>query len=451
MTLQSTSFIARIRRTLQEHGPESALSSANEIAPQASVSLLEQLASVFIQADAIHEATILLGRALELDPGNATRNYNVATGLRMLGDLEMSRQKAEAALKADPDFVEAFHLLIDLGPVPNFSAHVIRMEALCKSETLHPLRQRRLHAAMGQAYHNLGEFAQAFKHFRAGGRLARRFAPYSVEHDLASLDALVKNHRTERLRPSKTAAQSCRPLFVFGLPRSGTTLIEQIILRSGGVASAGERTELATAVIERSKRDLSPSPINRLALIQRCTDIDLPQLGRDYLGLMTNYASYQPCLIDKTPLNYLYAGLIHSALPKAQMLMLRRRPRDSLVAIFRGFFSGLYPFADDPVDLARYICAFDRLADHWYKTLPANRYREISYEKFVTAPEAEGQALFLFLGRPWNSRVLAPNRANTASTSASATQIRKEISTSSIDVWKSYEPYLARALDMLPD
>lgn len=423
---------------------DAAESRLKTLPPDALPRTRHALAQAFVEAGALRVAERLYRQLRDAEPRDSGRHYDHATVLRMVGDLAGASAATLRALELDPEFIEAFHLLTDLDGRDCREPWLNRFEALARSARLDPEREVRLHYALGAARDRRAEYDRAFEHLLRGGRLARSRIAYRVEDDLAVIDALVRTHRPARLEPAVRGAPTRGPVFVVGLPRSGTTLIEQLLLRAPETASAGETAALSLATMEAGRRDLSPRPSSRLDLVERAFALDLPTLGADYLRRVKVYRGAAARLIDKTPFNFLYAALILAALPDARIVMLRRDPRDSIAGIFRTHFGGLYPYSYDPMELAHYVAAFNRLADHWRSVLPDDRYFELQYERFVSEPSAQGRALFAFVGLSWDESRLDAGHHRIATT-ASAAQVRQPISSAHRGAWRHYEPWLKGA------
>lgn len=271
---------------------------------------------------------------------------------------------------------------------------------------------------------------------------------YDVRDDLDTIAAIIDAFPQE-LPFACGGSLSQRAVFVLGLPRSGTTLIEQVFLRIPGYGAAGEISDLSLIVGNHGRSNLTPPARDRLDLVRRSPQLDLATVGKDYLAATSRFGPTAR-LVDKTPLNFLYCALIAAALPNARMILLRRDPRDNLVGIFRTYFGGLYPYAYELTDLARYIVAFNKLADHWRLILSHDRLLELDYEAFVADPETQGKALAAFVGEDWNSDYLDPTNVRPA-VSASAAQVRKPTTTANIGTWKNYAPWIGDALTVLDE
>jgi hypothetical protein len=220
-------------------------------------------------------------------------------------------------------------------------------------------------------------------------------------------------------------------VFVVGLPRTGTTLVERIIAGHGTMTSIGETAAFAAA-LHRSMRAGGRA--------------DFAELGRHYLEQVA--AAFAPPrgrrFVDKTLRNYLLCGIIHAALPHAKIVLVRRHPLDAGWAIYKAHFRGGFAFSYDQGELADYILAFRRLARHWRATLSPQTYLEVAYEEVVRDLPVTARRLIDFLGLPWEEGVLRFHESPAPSATASAVQIRRPLYASSVGKWRLHAERLAR-------
>ncbi|HRD28065.1 MAG TPA: sulfotransferase, partial [Caulobacter sp.] len=243
---------------------------------------------------------------------------------------------------------------------------------------------------------------------------------------------------------------SAAPIFVFGLPRSGTTLVERIITSHPDVISTGEPMDFAGLV-----RRFAGAPTRELIdgpTLRAVPPGDLSNLGAAYVEAIRARHPGGSRFTDKTPLNFLFGGLIHAALPQARMVCLRRHPVDSCLAVYRQRFttgSAYYDWVYSLEATARFYLAFDALVAHWRATLPADRFREVTYEDVVSDQEGQSRALLDWLGLPWDDRVLAFHENAAPVSTASAVQVRRQVYASSVGRWKRYGDRLRPLTDIL--
>jgi tetratricopeptide (TPR) repeat protein len=298
-----------------------------------------------------------------------------------------------------------------------------------------------LHHALGKYCDDVGDFDAAFEYHRRGHELARRSRP---PYDRAATSARVTRTLAvfdrpalEALRP--TGLPSERPVFVFGMPRSGTTLAEQILASHPQVHGAGEVLFWQFA----ADAELASRPEQRMATIAA--------LGRQYLASSAALPAAAVRVIDKLPSNFKNLGLIHAALPAARFIHLERHPLDTCLSIYFQGFSAAHAYATDLSDLAHYYREYRRLMAHWRATLPPHLLLEVPYESLVDDPEEWSRRMLAHLGLSWDPRCLEFHRTDRPVLTASNWQVRQPISKGAIGRWRHYERYLEPLREALGD
>jgi hypothetical protein len=382
-------------------------------------------------------------------PQDARQRCNLAAAMRMAGNLSGALDAVNSALALNPASVQAWHLFSDLAPVSELHHRVNAVVALEASIRTSNANHAQLNYALGNVLHRLGEHRSAFIQFSRGAERLRRGMTYSVEADIAGMERIAATQSTQTLAAVPQIETDVKPVFVCGLPRSGTTLVEQWLLRSGAFAPAGESSALSFAVANALRRDLNPPMRNRNDALSRLIELDLQRLASDYIANVAQSIGPERHFVDKALLNFLMSGLITRMFPQGKTIQLVRDARDSLVSIFRTYFGGLYPWALSITDLAVYIKAFGKLAEHWQGMLPGDRYLQVPYADVVTQPEKVGQDICRFVGVDWDQNYLDPAAIPSIAISASASQVRQPIHTHGMGAWRSYEPWIRDALEIL--
>lgn len=382
-------------------------------------------------------------RAVAARPDNAQFFFNLAATERMTGDLAASETHCDRAIALDRHFHRAYYLRSDLRLQTAAHNHIAEMEALIGARPQNWQGEVLLRYALGKECEDLGEFARAFRHIKAGADMQRSHLRYDVRPDIALIDAVIGTQTAAALQAAPSGFTGEAPVFIVGLPRSGTTLAERIVAGHPAIASAGE---LGVFPLMLSRQTAPPPKAGAGpdALARRWLAVDPFALGRAYGAAARGAAELPPGrFVDKFPGNYLHCGLLHRALPQAKIVLLRRNPMDSCYAIYKALFDGTNLFSYDLRELAAYYVAFRRLSEHWKATLPKTALLEIAYENIVHDLPGEARRLLAFLDLPWNDSVLRFHASPTPSATASAVQIRRPIYTSSIGKWRNVAAELA--------
>lgn len=397
---------------------------------------LDTLGVVYNQANAYAQAAVAFRRAAMRMPTAAHYRFNLATALLFEGDLAGAAQELEACLALAPTFWKAHLTLASLRRQDAESNHVERLRRLLEQAGDDQAAQLYLNLALAKEYEDLGDHAVAFAHLTRGKAAGRASRNYSIRRDEALVEALVRAFpqplATEAGDPSE------EPIFVLGMPRSGTTLVERILSSHPQVYSAGELqnfgVELKRLSGSRTPHMLDPDTI------ARGRHVDWGRLGHNYVASTRPATAARPRFVDKLPHNFLYAGFIARALPRARIICLRRDPMDTCLSNFRQLFAQTSPYYDysfDLLDTGRYYLLFDRLMAHWRRVLPG-RMLEIEYEALVADPESGTRRLLEHCGLAWHEGCLRFEQNPAPVATASAVQVREPINRSSIGRWRKY-------------
>lgn len=379
-------------------------------------------------------------RAVELAPGNAHFRYNLAMAQRMVGDFEAAETNLDRVIAARPDDGEAYHARSDLRRQSADRNHVESLEA-----ALARLARRRASLpvafALAKELEDIGEYSRSFAVLTQASQALRAALRYDVADDVAVLDRLRALHTRAALARLRAASDNEECIFIVGLPRSGTTLVEQILGSHSEVFAAGELDAFQRSAIEAVARHSGAIPA-KLGFVDQSLAVEFTALGRAYLESTRPRTGHTQRFTDKSPINYLYAGLIHAALPRARFIALRRHPLDSCYAMFRTLFGAAYPFTYDLEDLGRYYVAWEKLMRHWEEVI-GDAWLPVSYEALVTRPEHITREILAHSGLDWQPQCLEFSTRPAGVTSASAVQVRRPIHAESVGKWRRYAQQLA--------
>jgi tetratricopeptide (TPR) repeat protein len=359
---------------------------------------------------------------------------NLGISARAEGARTDAAEYYRRAIAADPDN-PALHL--NLSQETNYSAdtpHLQQMRDLLASKDRNNPALAPLHFALFKAFDDLGETDMAFAHLEKANTLAKANLQYDFQKDAIPC-ALSKVLLKEPIHSAEVATTQ-RPIFITGLPRTGTTLAEQILARSEGTHPCGELTVVQLAVV-RLMREVMDRPQKAL------TQSDIDDLGAELRSGLAEYGDGAAVLIDKMPLNFRWIGFICAALPEARIVHMSRDPMAVAWSLYRqSFDSAGNGFVYDPSDIARFMALHRDLMTHWRNCYP-DRIFDLSYEALVSNPETTTRALATATGLDWSENWLTPEKASHLVLTASARQIRKPIYRDSNDQWARYEAQLA--------
>lgn len=368
-------------------------------------------------------------------PGVAAYWYNLGISREFLGDFAGAEAALLTSLRLDKDQPRAWWALAGLRRQTPEDGRTVDLEALFARAGQDPAAAQQLGHALAKTWEDLGEPLKALHWLDRAKAPRRAETGYRTEADAALFEAASGAH----LAPG-AGAVSERPVFIVGLPRTGTTLLDRILSSHQQVASAGELTAFGLA-LKRGTATPSPLMLDPPTLVA-ASRVDPRALGEAYLAATDGLAPPgKTRLIDKMPLNVLYARLIHEALPEARIICLRRNPLDAVLANYRQLFATEFPYYDYALsleDTARYYVMFDRLVAHWRAALPADRFTEVAYEHLVADLEGEARRLVDFLELDWDPACLAFHENAAPVSTASAVQVRSPLYASSVGRWKHY-------------
>jgi tetratricopeptide (TPR) repeat protein len=369
-------------------------------------------------------------RAVASRPDVPQYLFNLAATERMTGALDEAEAHCDAAVALDRNYGLAHYLRSDLRIQSAARNHIEEMETLIGDAKLSRPSEIMLRFALGKECEDLEMYDRAFGHVDAGCRLQRRSIAYDAAAEIADIDRIIRTHTRAWTEAAPSGYSAAAPVFVAGLPRTGTTLVERIIASHPAMDSAGETGAFA-AEMHRAMKDTS-------------SKADPAALGKRYIDQVRAFRVPKDVrFIDKTLQNYLYCGLIHTALPAAKIILIQRHPMDACWAMYKAHFQGKFLFSYDQIELAEYYLAYRRLSRHWRATLPADALLEMNYDDIVRDQAAASRRLIGFVGLPWDDEVLRFHQSAAPSATASAVQVRRPIYSSSVDKWRHHAQRLA--------
>lgn len=398
----------------------------------------DALGGIFAYAERPAEARPHFERAVQIEPRNALYLYNLATAQRMTGDLSGAEDTLDRVLALDPDDAQAYHLRADLRVQTADRNHIDALHAaLARSRDV--TSEIALSFALAKELEDVADYERSFEALKRGCDRQRRRMRYAVADDVEAMNRIVERHGRGALRGG-TGSDMDTAIFVLGLPRSGTTLVERILASHSAVHGGGELAafpaETIRAVQARARRQ-----VDKLAFADLSLAVDPRALGDAYRAATARVAAKAARFTDKLPSNYLYAGLIGRALPRTRIVALARDPLDGCYAMYKTLFADLYPFSYDLGELARYYTAWHRLMRHWRDVL-GDQLLIVHYEDLVADQEAVTRRILAHCGLDWEPACLLFHRHADGVTTASASQVRRPLYASSVGKWRHYARHL---------
>ncbi|HTW75062.1 MAG TPA: sulfotransferase [Steroidobacteraceae bacterium] len=486
-------FLLQRSRCLQASGRlRDAAAAAAEACrhARAEAPLLDAIGTALAQANDQLGALAAYDRAIALAPDNARFVFNRAAVRRYLGALTEAQADYDRAIALDPLDYEAYRNRSDLCTQTAASNHVAELEGLLARGA--PWQgEVQLRYALAKEYEDLGEYERSFEQLQRGATLRRRHLRYDVAADVATVQWIVQAFPAAAFTgPTAAAAGAAAaaapapapgagpgpgpaprpddaPIFIVGLPRSGTTLVDRILGSHPAVRSAGELPSFALAVVDAVRRQSAAephgapagrpphgagaggaAPLPREQLVARSARLDFAALGRDYLQRARAAGASPGRFTDKMPLNYLYLGLIRRALPCASIVHVSRGPMAVCYAMYKTLFRDGYPFSYDLGELASYYIAYRRLMSHWQQTL-AQGLHTLHYEQLVADQLGQTRTLLRFCDLDWQDACLRFHDNPSATTTASAAQVRRPLYDSSVHQWRHYARQLSGLAERL--
>ena len=388
-------------------------------------------ARALVIEDRNQEAEQVLREMLVADPRNAMAYDLLGSVLSELGRFDEARACFERTVAIAPLLAGSYYDLVRCRPVTtNDNGLLQSMQAALATPGLELGQRQRIHLAIGKAAEDLGDYALAMEHFDAADAVRRGVASFDSAAFSIEIDRLIADCSAEFIaRASELGRSDATPVLIIGMPRSGTTLVEQIVSMHPEVKAGGELNFWNERGAEWLRAGVDE-------------DGFLAKAAADYLGVLRVIAPTAARVTDKMPFNFLWAGLIHVAFPHATIIHCRRAAIDTALSIHQTHFHPTMPFPTGGAELVEYFRSYQRLIEHWRRLLPADRFIEVDYEHLTRAPEPVIRRIIAACGLAWNDACLHPESNPRAVKTPSKWQTRQPIYRTSVERWRRYEPWL---------
>ncbi len=395
------------------------------------------------------EALVAFNKAIDIDATTPTYFYNLAASLKFIGKFKEAKAAYDRVISLQPNYYAAYSALAELQLATKKQNHIQRIQEQLDIVAGNVEGQLHLCHAMAKELECLGAFEKALEFLTLGNQAKKQQIAYNIKSDEKLFDSIKQWHRTYSKENRLTGHLSKTPIFVLGMPRSGTTLVDRIISSHSAVVSAGELQHFA---VEAKKLTKTKSrQVLDSETIDAFSTLDFSELGASYLRSTASFLCQGNRVVDKMPLNFLYIGLIKKALPNAKIILLKRHAVDVCLSNFRTLFAtsfSYYNYSYDLTDCGRYYALFDNLMEYW-KSEFADELLEVSYEALVEQPERQTRNILNYLELPWEESCLNFHENPSPVSTASSVQVRKPMNSSSIGRWQKYGNQLDELVDFL--
>jgi tetratricopeptide (TPR) repeat protein len=441
--------LARILSTERRFGEAAALLGRYEQLLNNSPLYLNLAGSVYSHIGLQEKSWPLYQRANELQPGVDKIEANLATTAVHLGKIEIAKQLLEARLERFPNH-QNDHLSYARLEKATDRTHIDKMLNVLRTTALPPEENVFVYYALGKEFEDLGEWQEAFKYFKLAGDAVKLVADYDIKTDIALIDSVIDVCDAEWITDAETATkvqdERKTPIFVMGLPRTGTTLTERILSSHSKVRGVGE-TQFIQHVLRRLN-NLETAERMTPEMIEKTARMDIDTIGNGYMEMLDYRLGDEPMFVDKLPFNVFYMGYIAKAFPDARLILMQRNPMDSCFSMYKQVFTWAFKFSYTLDELGEFYVAYDRLVKHWQQVL-GDRLIVLDYEALVTDQDSETRRLLDAVGLEFEQGCIDFEKNTAPIATASSVQVREKIHARSVGRWKNYERELAPLRDYL--
>ena len=403
--------------------------------------------NILTKAQRHEEALLAYQQALDVNPANPGALSGMGHVLKTIGRQDESIEAYRQCIAAHPSFGEAYWSLANLKTFKFDEEEVKVMAAMVEEKTLHDEPKINFYLSLGKHYENEKDYKRAFEQIRLGNELRRGHEIYDPVQTQVIHDRIIKVFQPQFLASHDGWGDpDPSPILVVGLPRSGSTLIEQILASHSMVEGTMELPDLSRSIgaLNKSSKGKAEYPEAVLKLDQE----QIRALGQGYLESTRRYRTDKPHFIDKMPNNFASIGFLHLILPNAKVINARRHPLDSCLGCYKQLFFKGQSWTYDLFEIGQYYLQYQRIMDHWHEVLPG-KVLDVHYEQLVLDQETQTRRMLEYLGLPWEDQCLRFYETERAVNTASSEQVRQPIYTDALNFWRHYESQLGELIEIL--
>ncbi len=416
-----------------------AYQSTLKIKPNHTEALLA-LGNCFLTAGNNKEALTTFNKLLEIEPDNAEVLEKVGGLYIQEGKFDKAKGTIKSALNHSPDLAIAYTRLTKLEKYSEINSEVKKIEKYYHNSHTNSEQRMFLSFALGKIYEDIGHYEKSFHFLLEGNNIKRKSFQYNIKDDtdrLSSIQEMFNKNTFARMNgvghPNET------PIFIVGMPRSGTTLVEQILASHPEIYGAGELNNLRQIALKNIPESKNTETIGYRALPSKEECI---QIGKDYIEDIRQYSSSAKYITNKLPNNFSFIGLIKLVLPNAKIIHCKRNPMDTCFSIFKNYFYRAESYFFDLKEIGIFYTQYQNMMTHWKNTLPKNSFYEVQYEDMVNNQQEETAKLLEFCNLNWDDQCLSFHKSKRVVSTISATQVRQPIYKDSLQKWEHYKKWL---------
>ena len=382
------------------------------------------------------KAKVSFKKAVALNPQYAQGLHNLAILCEIINLPDEASEYYEKALAVEPNYAEAYRNQSRTKKYKKNDPQIAQMQSIYSNDNLSISDKVHINFALAKVNEDLGNQKDFFKHLDEGSRLRKKQLNYNINETEEFHSSLIRlfSEDQPKIKQLSLGPLDIRPIFIVGMPRSGTSLVEQIISSHHSVHGAGE--------LNNFKNVVTPALKNYIGnLTNTINEDDLLSIRSNYIKSLEDLNVSEKIITDKMPVNFRMIGLILTAIPEAKIIHLTRNPKATCWSNYKHYFANENGFTFDQEDLARFFILYQELMDFWHKSFP-NKIHDISYERLTTHQEDETHKLLKYCELDWDNNCLNFHKNTRAVHTASASQVRQKMYQGSSDAWKKYEKFL---------